>query len=73
MEEKAKADAEAKAKEAEDKSKADEEVRQKNFQIWQGQLKEMEDRNMIPKMTKEEKGDPGFDARVELYGYLQVS
>lgn len=44
-----------------------------NFKVWQGQLQEMEDKEMLPKMVKPEAGDPGFDARVKLYGHMQAT
>ena len=68
-----KAETEA-AKKAEDDLKATQEATAtENFKVWQGQLQEMEDKGMLPKMEKPEEGDEGFDARVRLYANMQAS
>lgn len=58
------------AKEAEEK-KAKTEQEEANFKYWQGQLQEMEDKGLLPKMEKPQAGDKGFDARLKLYGFMQ--
>lgn len=59
-------------KDAEDTAKQEEETRAtENFKTWQGQLQDMENQGMLPKMEKPEAGDVGFDARVQLYGLMQ--
>jgi hypothetical protein len=63
----AKVKADAEAKEATEKQNAE------NFKVWQGQLDDMETRGLLPKMEKAEVGDPGFDARVKLYGFMQTT
>lgn len=54
-------------------TKEQEDTANKNFKYWQEQLIEMEKQGMIPNMTKPEEGDPGFDARVQLYGHMQAT
>ncbi len=61
-------------KQAEEVSaKQQEDQANENFKVWQGQLQELEDRGDLPKMEKPEQGDPGFDARVKLYGFMQAT
>lgn len=56
-----------------DTQKAQEDQAAQNWRTWQGQLEEMEKAEMLPKMEKPEEGDPGFDARVQLFGKMQES
>lgn len=63
------------AQEQQDKDKQESEkqtaaTQEQNFKYWQSQLEEMEGKGLIPKMDKPEKGDKGFDARVQLYGHM---
>lgn len=65
-------------REAEQKTQEEQKTQQEataaeNFKIWQGQLQEMESKDMLPKMEKAEAGDAGFDARVQLYGLMQAT
>lgn len=63
----------AKKEEETTAAKLQEDQNTENFKVWQGQLQEMEDKGMLPKMAKPEVGDSGFDARVKLYGHMQAT
>lgn len=68
-----KAQEDAKTKADEEAKEAQKNTENENFKIWQTQMLELEEKGLIPKMEKQEKGDAGFDARVRLYGNMQAT
>lgn len=73
VEDRQKAQQEEAQKVQQDSHKAQEDQAAQNWKVWQGQLEEMEKSNMLPKMENPQEGDPGFDARLQLFAKMQES